>query len=83
MYGTSLPGFRQNSAHICRSCLTSLVRSSLTPKTQRRWIGLKYIEKQKAAAEEWSLRAEQIKAGTQRNLWDIFEERGYVKDVAG
>ena len=50
---------------------------------QRRRIGTKYLAKAAEAEEQWQIRAEEISAGKRRNLWDIFEERGFVKDTAG
>lgn len=53
-------------------------------KSQRKKTILsKYQEKVKKAAKEWQERAEHIAHGKARNLWDVFEERGYIKDVAG
>lgn len=83
MYGTSLSATGPGRPWICRSCLTGLGRSSPLSRPQRRWLGLKVIAKREKAEEEWAAQAEAIQAGTKRHLWDIFEERGYVKDVAG
>lgn len=44
---------------------------------------MRVLEKRRAADEEWAARAAQIDAGEARNLWDIFKERGFVKDLAG
>lgn len=44
---------------------------------------MKVLAKRDKADEEWKVQAEAIKAGTKKHLWDIFEERGYIKDVAG
>ena len=35
------------------------------------------------AENQWEARAEKIKSGEVRNIWDMLEERGFVKDVAG
>jgi hypothetical protein len=43
----------------------------------------KYDKKNLDAAAEWDQQAAEIKAGTRRNIWDILEERGFVKDTAG
>lgn len=45
--------------------------------------GPKYTAKIEAANDEWAEKGMRIKAGEQKAMWDIFEERGYVKDVAG
>lgn len=50
---------------------------------QRRWIGTKYIEKLMKAEEAWAVQAEEISAGTRKNLFDELDERGFIKDVVG
>ena len=50
---------------------------------QRRPIHLSTLAKRKAAQEAWDLKAQRIKNGEEANLWHIFKERGYVKDIAG
>ncbi len=67
----------------CRQCLRVLAQNRISIAQHRRWIGTKYLAKVDAAEKEWQKRAEQIKEGRVRNVWDIFEERGYIKDVAG
>jgi tyrosyl-tRNA synthetase len=44
---------------------------------------MKVLAKRKKADDDWAAQAKAIEAGTKRHIWDIFEERGYVKDVAG
>jgi tyrosyl-tRNA synthetase len=41
------------------------------------------VEKVQKAAEQWQKQAEEIQEGKRPHLWDILNERGYVKDVAG
>lgn len=48
-----------------------------------RGIHLKTQRKRDEAAKKWDERAEAIARGEQRNLWDILEERGFFKDIAG
>jgi hypothetical protein len=43
----------------------------------------KYIEKVKQAEDAWEERAQKIQAGEIQNTWDMLEERGFIKDVAG
>jgi tyrosyl-tRNA synthetase len=82
MPGTLLLLSRQSRAQICHNSSISLSRSS-AGAPQRRWIGLKMQAKLKAAEENWQQRAQEIESGAKLNLWDVFEERGYIKDVAG
>ncbi|EEY17575.1 tyrosyl-tRNA synthetase [Verticillium alfalfae VaMs.102] len=66
---------------IWRRCTnTRLAPQSLSPS---RHIHLKTLQKREDAAQEWAKKAEAIKNGEARNLWEIFEERGFIKDVAG
>lgn len=44
---------------------------------------MKTLKKREDAEKEWAERAEAIKRGEVANLWDILEERGFIKDVAG
>lgn len=43
----------------------------------------KYIEKVENAEKTWDDRAVKIQCGEVQNVWDMLEERGFVKDVAG
>jgi tyrosyl-tRNA synthetase len=73
---------------VCRRCI--IQQQGLNPwgaglQRQRRnkHQESKYEKKVKVAAEQWAQKAEEIAAGTRRNVWDILEERGFVKDTAG
>lgn len=66
---------------LCRRCIKQ--RLAGTTSQQVRFISIRVEEKRKAADEAWAARAAQIDAGEARNLWDIFKERGFVKDLAG
>ncbi|KAL2271010.1 hypothetical protein VTJ83DRAFT_381 [Remersonia thermophila] len=43
----------------------------------------KSVAKQILARSSWERRAEEILQGKRYNLWDLLEERGFVKDTAG
>ena len=45
--------------------------------------GPKYTAKINEANDEWREKALKIESGEAQSMWDVFEERGYVKDVAG
>ena len=83
MPGSLRQGLLLGRGLTCRRCLETFARDRISAPQTRRWIGTKYLAKVEAADKEWEKRAEQIKEGHMRNLWDIFEERGYIKDVAG
>ncbi|GKT43200.1 tyrosine-protein phosphatase [Colletotrichum spaethianum] len=73
-----LPELRRN---ICRRCAGLPVIQ--LQQNRPRWISQKVVEKRRTGEEEWAKRAEAIEQGDLQNIWDIFEERGYIKDVAG
>ncbi|WQF87259.1 Putative aminoacyl-tRNA synthetase, class I, rossmann-like alpha/beta/alpha sandwich [Colletotrichum destructivum] len=73
-----LPELRRN---ICRRCAgLSVVQLQ---QNRPRWISQKVVEKREMGETEWAKRAVAIQQGDAQNIWDIFEERGYIKDVAG
>ncbi|OAA62779.1 tyrosyl-tRNA synthetase [Niveomyces insectorum RCEF 264] len=73
-------------AQICRRCAKQLLQ-----RPQRRTVagkafakyGPKYQAKIDQADEEWRQKARRIESGEAQSTWDMLEERGYVKDVAG
>ncbi|EFX03531.1 tyrosyl-tRNA synthetase [Grosmannia clavigera kw1407] len=73
-------------AQICRRCARQLFlepqRRNVTGKSFAKY-GPKYQAKIDQADAEWETRAALIEGGGAKAMWDIFEERGYVKDVAG
>ncbi len=76
------------SPTVARVCLGCLRQSASSPfRLQRRSLkrshGPKYQAKIDAALEEWKERAQNIQDGEKPNVWDMFEERGFVKDVVG
>ncbi|KAK4228521.1 tRNA synthetases class I-domain-containing protein [Podospora fimiseda] len=80
-------GLLSNRGSICRRCLLTaevLVRGpSYVQNRGIRTYGLKYTKKLDDAAAEWAKRAELIKKGKLQNTFDMLEERGYIKDIAG
>ncbi|ODA78425.1 hypothetical protein RJ55_05806 [Drechmeria coniospora] len=48
-----------------------------------RGISTTYLNKVAEGEERWERRAERIQNGEVRHVWDILDERGYIKDVAG
>ncbi|KAI2638398.1 tRNA synthetase class I [Xylaria nigripes] len=65
---------------LCRTCLLRSVAANRPP---RRSIHLATLRKRELAQEQWDARAIKIKKGEEPNLWEVFKERGYVKDIAG
>lgn len=76
----SLPSLLPARAVVCRDCLKTLLPVG---GFQKRWIGTKYLEKMRLAENDWMEKAAEIKAGTKKNLFDEFEDRGLIKDVVG
>ncbi|KAG6004940.1 hypothetical protein E4U21_000609 [Claviceps maximensis] len=50
---------------------------------QIRGVSTSYLKKVSEGDERWTARAERIQNGEERHVWDILEERGFIKDVAG
>ncbi|KAF7538438.1 hypothetical protein G7Z17_g12631 [Cylindrodendrum hubeiense] len=48
-----------------------------------RGVATTYIKKQDDGKARWEKRAEKIQNGELPHVWDILQERGYIKDVAG
>ncbi|KAI8244364.1 Tyrosine--tRNA ligase [Colletotrichum sp. SAR 10_96] len=76
--GPRLPELRRN---ICSRCARGPAVQLL--QNQQRWITQKVLEKRKNAELDWENRSELIKKGEVPHIWDLFEERGFIKDVAG
>jgi tyrosyl-tRNA synthetase len=60
-----------------------LVPGFLCPQQHIRSISQTRQEKITKAEEQWAGKAEAMRAGELNNVWDVFNERGLVKDVAG
>ncbi|RBR23519.1 uncharacterized protein FIESC28_03701 [Fusarium coffeatum] len=52
-------------------------------RSQVRFIATSYLKKVAEAEARWKEKGEKIKNGEIPHAWDILEERGYIKDVAG
>ncbi|KAI1120621.1 tRNA synthetase class I [Nemania abortiva] len=74
------PASSASPTTLCRTCL---LRSIAANRPHRRPIHLSTLEKRRVAQEAWDLKADRIKKGEEAHLWDNFQERGYVKDIAG
>ncbi|KAI2783810.1 hypothetical protein F4815DRAFT_314875 [Daldinia loculata] len=76
----ALSAVRGSPLSLCRRCL---LKSLAARRQQTRSISTSFLEKQAEAKKIWDERAKLIQEGKVPHLWDIFKERGYVKDVAG
>ncbi|KAI8964578.1 hypothetical protein F5Y11DRAFT_355466 [Daldinia sp. FL1419] len=74
------PAVRGSPSSLCRRCL---LKSLATRRQQTRFISTTFLEKKQEAKDMWDEQAVLIKEGKASHLWDIFKERGYVKDIAG
>ncbi|RKF54041.1 Tyrosine--tRNA ligase, mitochondrial [Golovinomyces cichoracearum] len=60
------------------------VRSEVTGiRTTKRWIGMKYLAKIADAEDEWQKKASRVRAGKQKSMLTILEERGLICQVTG
>ncbi|KAK2617044.1 tyrosyl-tRNA synthetase [Conoideocrella luteorostrata] len=48
-----------------------------------RGIATSYLKKVAEGEARWEKRAERIQNGEERHVWDVLDERGYIKDIAG
>lgn len=63
--------------------LRSFARAGIACAKQTRSIAQTHLAKVADGEERWAARAERIEKGEEKHMWDILEERGYLKDVAG
>ena len=56
---------------------------SMMCKTTKRWIGMKYLAKVADAEEAWQQKASRIRAGKEKSMLTILEERGLVQRTTG
>ncbi|GAB0137567.1 hypothetical protein EsDP_00005827 [Epichloe bromicola] len=66
-----------------RSLPRCAARLSCCEVRQSRGIATSYLNKVAEGEARWEKRAERIQNGEERHVWDILDERGYIKDVAG
>ncbi|KAI1414118.1 hypothetical protein F5Y13DRAFT_159792 [Hypoxylon sp. FL1857] len=74
------PSVHAAASTLCRRCL---LQSLAARRPQYRPISTSFLEKQKEARKSWEARAKFIDDGKIPHLWDVFKDRGYIKDVAG
>lgn len=69
----------------CASSRHGIRRSAwaLGQAHRARGIATSYLEKVAEGEKRWEERAVKIQNGEQPHVWDILDERGYIKDVAG
>ncbi|EKD17135.1 uncharacterized protein L3040_005355 [Drepanopeziza brunnea f. sp. 'multigermtubi'] len=67
--------------NVCARCAFRASKS-LAP-TSKRWIGTKYLAKVANAELEWEEKAKKIRAGEEKSMLSILEERGLVQKVTG
>ncbi|KAI1652651.1 hypothetical protein F4813DRAFT_377256 [Daldinia decipiens] len=76
----AISSVRGSPLNLCRRCL---LKSLAAGRQQTRSISTSYLDKQAEAKKMWDERAQLIQEGKLPHLWDMFKERGYVKDIAG
>ncbi|KAI0106905.1 hypothetical protein F4814DRAFT_73752 [Daldinia grandis] len=76
----ALSAARGSPSNLCRRCF---LKSLAARRQQTRSISTSFLEKQAQAKAIWEKRAMLIQEGKIPHLWDIFKERGFVKDIAG
>ncbi|KAL1889113.1 tyrosyl-tRNA synthetase [Ceratocystis pirilliformis] len=80
-------GYAPQPIALARVSGSRIVQSRTAPGISNqpgvRYISQSYLAKQEQAAQEFSEVAEKIRKGEAKNVWDVFNERGLIKDVAG
>lgn len=76
----ALAPIRPTSGSICAA---RQITSVLARGGQTRGVAQTHIRKVTEGEERWKARAEKIQNGELRHVWDILDERGFIKDVAG
>lgn len=66
---------------ICTRC--RIHEEKIGARIVKRWIGMKYLAKVAAAEDEWQQKASRIRAGKEKDMLTILEERGLVNQVTG
>lgn len=67
----------------CARCSTRDTIWSLASLHRARGIAQSYLRKVSEGEDRWKQRADKIQSGEISHVWDVLEERGFVKDVAG
>ncbi|OTA95029.1 hypothetical protein M434DRAFT_237169 [Hypoxylon sp. CO27-5] len=80
-----LPGsaFRNGQSAASTLCRRCLLRSLASRRQQIRHVSSSYLNTQAEAQKSWQKKAQLIKEGKIPHLWDLFKDRGYIKDIAG
>jgi hypothetical protein len=76
-----LRSWTRPNLYVCARC--ALVASQAPSKTTRRSIGLKYLTKVADAENQWKGKAARIRAGEEKSMLTILEERGLVQSITG
>ncbi|KAK0668246.1 tyrosyl-tRNA synthetase mitochondrial precursor encoded by the yts1 protein [Cercophora samala] len=84
-------GALMSRGSVCRRCLLTMksmtgegpISTVSQQRGKKTFHGPKYQAKIDQAQADWEARAEKIKKGEMQHTWDMFVERGYVKDTAG
>ena len=74
-----------NGLSICaaRTASKTLCAALNRSPAKQRGIAQSYLKKVADGDGRWEERASKIQSGELRHVWDILDERGFIKDVAG
>ncbi|TVY71545.1 Mitochondrial tyrosine--tRNA ligase [Lachnellula suecica] len=67
--------------YVCAKC--ALRATNAPNRSRRKWISTSWIQKTEVAVAEWEKKAKQIRAGKEKSMLTILEERGLVHQIAG
>lgn len=74
---------RISVSHFRPSALSRCASRHIAQNFNRRTIATSWLRKVKEGEDAWAERSAKIEAGELPHVWDVLEERGYIKDVAG
>lgn len=76
--------FRSSTRPNLYLCARCAFQASKPPGSiAKRWIGMKYLAKVADAELAWQEKASRIRAGEEKSMLTILEERGLVQTITG
>lgn len=78
-----IPASIRGFPRLSKQCALCAGRSTTLNAQATRQIATSFLDKVAAGEQRWEERAQKISTGEITHPWDVLNERGYIKDVAG
>ncbi|KAI6783362.1 Tyrosine--tRNA ligase-like protein [Emericellopsis cladophorae] len=78
-----IPASVRSFPRFAQQCALCAGRSTTLNVPATRQIATSFLDKVAAGEQRWEERAQKISSGEIAHPWDVLNERGYIKDVAG